>query len=177
MLDVRKKYNKAIFDLEKAKETIIMLQTDNKTLSELAKQNKKISHSTNENVKISQEEKDSPLMESLQVNSLEKQIGDLKKENVVLKKENGVLNARMKQIQSSIKMNKDRFGHDYRDESSEKEEEEFEVDKILKHKINKSGRKFLVHWKAYGPQYDSWIDEKDLNCPKILKAYLKMKKI
>lgn len=125
-----------------------------------------------EKVKISQEEKNVSLINSGQVESLMKQVNVLKNENHVLKKENGALNARIKQIQSSMKMNKSQFGRDHYDESSE-EEREFEVDQILDHRTNRSGRQFSIRWKGYGPSYDLWVNEENLNCPKILNDYLK----
>jgi len=36
-------------------------------------------------------------------------------------------------------------------------EEEFEVDHIVRHKRNKKGQlQFLIRWKNYGPEDDSW---------------------
>lgn len=71
----------------------------------------------------------------------------MKRENDVLKNENSMLNARMKQIQSSVKMNKNRFGHKDNDEFSE--EEEYEVEQILQHKTSKNGRKFLGRFMGF----------------------------
>lgn len=176
------KYSQAIFDLEKAKEIIALLQTEqNKILSQSANYEQFLEKAMND-VKISQAEPAEELPMK-QVNSLKKQIDELKKENDVLKeeknllkKENGSLNARMKQIQSSIQMNKSLTGNKNYADSSE-EEEDYEVEQILTHKTSKSGRKFLIRWKEYGPRHDSWVDEKNLNCSKILNAYLKMNKL
>lgn len=63
-------------------------------------------------------------------------------------------------------------------EEKETEEEEgeevFEVESLLKHKVNqRKVRSFLVRWKNYSSEHDSWVKESDLNCPTILKEYLK----
>lgn len=73
-------------------------------------------------------------------------------------------------------MNEIQFSRNRYEESRE-EEEEYEVDQILKHRTGKSGRKFLVRWKGYGSKHDLWVNEKGLNCPKILNAYLKINKL
>lgn len=180
LLDVRKKYSQTIFDLEKAKETIILLKSERKKLEnekvlQVAKVEYDLENAMNV-VKISKEEEVKPPIESEQVNRLKKKIDDLKQENDVLKKENSTINARMKQIQSSIKISKNRFGLDDHDDSSE-EEREYEVEQILRHKTNRNGRKFLVRWKGYNHEHDLWVDEENLNCAKILNAYLKSNKL
>lgn len=49
---------------------------------------------------------------------------------------------------------------------------EYEVDSILSHKFKGKQRLFYVHWKGYSQDHDSWVKEKDLNCPTILMNYL-----
>lgn len=53
----------------------------------------------------------------------------------------------------------------------------YEVQSILDHKITKKQRKYLVRWKGYDSDHDSWEDEANLNCPRILKPYLKSQNI
>lgn len=72
--DVRKKYSQAIFDLEKAKETIIFLKSEKKKLENeeelhAAKEEYNLENAMNV-VKISKEEEVVPSIESEQVNSL-----------------------------------------------------------------------------------------------------------
>ena len=67
------------------------------------------------------------------------------------------------------------------------DEEEFEIEIILdmketsrrtkktKHSGKKRQvvRKYLVRWKGYGPEYDEWIDEQELqrNCKRLIKEF------
>lgn len=47
----------------------------------------------------------------------------------------------------------------------------YEVEKILNHR--NVGRKmtFLVRWKNYGTEHDSWVNNSDLHCEEILRTY------
>ncbi|KAI4484375.1 hypothetical protein M0802_013120 [Mischocyttarus mexicanus] len=51
-------------------------------------------------------------------------------------------------------------------------EEEYEVDKIVGHRTIKGRRQFLIRWKGYGEESDTWEQEKDLNCPKLIENFL-----
>ena len=52
-------------------------------------------------------------------------------------------------------------------------EEEYEVDHIVRHKKNRQGRfLFLIRWKGYGPDEDSWEPASNLkHAREILNAY------
>ena len=52
-------------------------------------------------------------------------------------------------------------------------EEEYEVERILDHRVNKRGKKsFLIRWLGYGPEHDSWVPMANLdNCPDLLDKY------
>lgn len=54
---------------------------------------------------------------------------------------------------------------------------EFEVEKLIKHKKEKDGIQYLVRWKRYGKEYNSWEKEKNLNCAQKLVSYKKSKKL
>lgn len=54
---------------------------------------------------------------------------------------------------------------------------EYEVEKLLNHKGRKPNREFLVRWKNFPPDDDTWELERNLCCPKILKEYLKKKRL
>lgn len=54
--------------------------------------------------------------------------------------------------------------------------EEYEVEDIVAHRKSRRGRglEFLIRWKGYSPQYDSWEPRANLkNAPSLLSAYLK----
>jgi hypothetical protein len=59
------------------------------------------------------------------------------------------------------------------------ESEEFEVEKIVGKRYDKRRKQntWLVRWKNYGPQFDTWQTKKDLrNAPEMLRAYAKSAK-
>ncbi|XP_014609904.1 PREDICTED: chromodomain-helicase-DNA-binding protein 1-like isoform X2 [Polistes canadensis] len=51
-------------------------------------------------------------------------------------------------------------------------EEEYEVEKIVGRRTIKGRRQFLIRWKGYGEESDTWEQEKDLNCPKLIENFL-----
>lgn len=51
-------------------------------------------------------------------------------------------------------------------------EKEYEVEKIVGQRTIKGRRQFLVRWKGYGEDSDSWEQEKDLNCIKLIEEFL-----
>ncbi|KAG7156574.1 uncharacterized protein LOC121853652 [Homarus americanus] len=60
-------------------------------------------------------------------------------------------------------------------------EEDYEVQKILDHQImyDESGGThygYIVRWLGFGPEDDSWVNEADLHCPKLLDSYWKTAK-
>lgn len=51
-------------------------------------------------------------------------------------------------------------------------EQQYEVEKILRHKIRCGQKSFLIRWKGFGQEEDQWVSEKDLHCENILQTYL-----
>ena len=53
----------------------------------------------------------------------------------------------------------------------------YDVEKILDHRGTKNNKEFLVRWKGYDPDEDSWIKEKDVTQSAITeyRQYLKNK--
>lgn len=78
--------------------------------------------------------------------------------------ENKHLSARVKQLQFGIAQNV---------QQEKPDENVYEVEKIIGHKFNRNKRMFLIRWKGYDESHDSWENEANLNCPKILQKYLK----
>ena len=57
-------------------------------------------------------------------------------------------------------------------------EEEYEVERILKHRGRPKRHQYLIRWKGYGADEDSWIPEKDLgNSSEILSEYKRRAKL
>jgi Chromo (CHRromatin Organisation MOdifier) domain len=54
--------------------------------------------------------------------------------------------------------------------------EEFEVDKILRHRTSSRGRQFLIRWLGYGPEDDSWVSERDIHAPLKLRQYWRLQR-
>lgn len=52
------------------------------------------------------------------------------------------------------------------------DEKEYEVEKIVGQRTIKGRRQFLVRWKGYGEDSDTWEQEKDLNCTKLIEQFL-----
>lgn len=65
----------------------------------------------------------------------------------------------------------------FRKQKPTKKTDIFEVAKLLNHKEENNKRSFLVRWKGYDSDNDTWEKESNLNCPRILKAYLKKRNI
>lgn len=61
-------------------------------------------------------------------------------------------------------------------EDEEDEDEVYEVEKLISHKDYKL-RKYLVRWKNFSAEHDSWVEESNLECKKLLNEYLKKKNL
>ncbi|XP_031635506.1 hepatoma-derived growth factor-related protein 3-like [Contarinia nasturtii] len=53
----------------------------------------------------------------------------------------------------------------------------FEVESLHAHKTSRGKQMFLVRWKNFDCTHDSWVRKEDLNCPTILKNYMKTNKL
>lgn len=57
-------------------------------------------------------------------------------------------------------------------------QEEYKVESIVGHRRRGGKPEFLVRWKGYGPQFDTWAMTADLkNAPKILRTYKKVNQL
>ncbi|KAK4291002.1 hypothetical protein Pmani_036134 [Petrolisthes manimaculis] len=52
-------------------------------------------------------------------------------------------------------------------------EETYEVERILQMRDVKGRTEYKVRWKGWASKYDSWLPEDEMNCPEVLKAFLK----
>ncbi|XP_044761418.1 probable chromo domain-containing protein LHP1 [Coccinella septempunctata] len=55
------------------------------------------------------------------------------------------------------------------------EEEEYEVESVVDEKTIKGIRYYLIRWKGYGEESDTWEPASTLNCPEALQEYRKKK--
>jgi len=54
----------------------------------------------------------------------------------------------------------------------DKSDDEYEVERLINLRTIKGRRQFLIRWKGYSESADTWENEKDLNCPKLIKEFL-----
>lgn len=47
-----------------------------------------------------------------------------------------------------------------------------QVEKVVAQRTIKGRRQFLVRWKGYAEDSDTWEQEKDLNCPQLIEEFL-----
>jgi hypothetical protein len=53
-------------------------------------------------------------------------------------------------------------------------EDEYEVEKIVEVREKKDGsREFLVHWKRWSSEHDTWEPEANLSCPDLIERFMK----
>ncbi|XP_034190669.1 uncharacterized protein LOC117608970 [Osmia lignaria lignaria] len=50
--------------------------------------------------------------------------------------------------------------------------DEYEVEKIVGQRTIKGRRQFLIRWKGYGEDSDTWEQEEDLNCSQLIEEFL-----
>lgn len=77
--------------------------------------------------------------------------------------ENKKLTARINQLQTGINQQES--------EQKENTDNVYEVESLIRHKKKKNGMHYLVRWKNYTSEYDTWEKEENLMCPKILESY------
>lgn len=56
------------------------------------------------------------------------------------------------------------------------DENVFEVDEIIGDKIKQNKKYYLVRWKGYGKDHDSWEPSRNLNCKEVLRRYEQSKR-
>lgn len=188
---IRKKYSDAVFELGKSKDFLKKLESEKKDLIEKWKESEAAA------LKL-MEDKDNistQLKEALEkINLLTCENAELRESNKIntpmqatskfrfrqrevtqLKIKSNVLEARLKQAECGIRRN-ERYTKE-NNQDKENDDNDFEVEQILNHKKKKGKLYFLVRWKGFEPDDDSWEPEANLNCEKILKNYLSHNKI
>lgn len=164
---------------QKMIDKIVSLKTENdKNLLQLKKQQTDYVSLLNEKENLEKTVNEINIKFSVQVNALQSQLFETKDEFIAskanhekiiidLKREKQVLQAQIKQYQTGIEQKKTM------ENDTSEQNNEFEVEAILNHKETKDGRKYLVRWKGFGPDGDTWENVHNLSCPKILNKYLR----
>lgn len=93
----------------------------------------------------------------------EKIICDLRRENQLLLARVKQYQTGMQQCESSGRMKK----------QTQEQSQEYEVEAILQHKESDKGRQYLIRWKGYDSSEDTWENETNLKCPRILNKYIR----
>lgn len=190
---IRQKYSCAIFDLEKSKDTVNKLTSEKndlfekhaeceKVILELKKENELVTTQLSEALekinlltsKVGELQKKDSNTSTQEVNSVNVESFRGERELRQLKEQNNVLQARLKQAECGIAQNK---SFERKDDDLSEHDEDYEVEKILKHKIQRGKLRFLIRCKGFGPDSDTWEPQSNLNCPKILENYMRHHKI
>lgn len=177
--EIRKKYSRAIFELGKANDTMAKLELEKGDLSEKYNKSEEINLKLQEEKEVISKQLEEAL-EKINLLSIENSNLNLKqtssnqnptehREVSKLKQQNCSLQARLKQTERGIEIH-ERFKKEINCE--EKEENDFEVEKLSNHEKRKRKYFYLVRWKGFGPDGDTWEPEKILvahDCYKIIK--------
>lgn len=59
------------------------------------------------------------------------------------------------------------------DVATEEPEEDYEVEDIVNHKTERGKTSFLIRWKGWASEHDTWEPESTLSCPEIVEKYKK----
>lgn len=97
------------------------------------------------------------------INAMEEKIQDISAQLARSKAECEAANTQNKDNEKEIANLRMKVG--------KREPDLYDVKEIVKHKKEKGKNWYFVRWDGFGPEEDSWVIEKDLSCPGILRKY------
>lgn len=176
-MTVRGAYNDTYFQLQKANELVTARERERDTTCELVKKkDEELRRERRQNSTLS----DELGKLRIEIGSVNKRQAEKDKEIDNLRRENKVLKARVNQLQTGPAENKKNKTAANRsngkNETMLNRNEEYEVEDLLNDEIRKGKRFFLVKWKGYDRKHNTWEQQSNLNCKKVLKTYLLNKK-
>lgn len=157
MVSLKNENHHILYDLNEKKRELADIKTKNDEIIRELKEN--IRSISSDLANATAELKRSQKHFSEQRGSDEKKIADLISEKKIL-------TARINQLQSTVIVQ----------QTDENDEEVYEVDKIIDDKLFTEHR-YLIRWKGYDAQHDSWEKPENLLCPSILEDYRKSKQM
>lgn len=169
-LSVKSDNQRIYYELQKKDEIILQHDNTQKELNTLvsALKNKveELKIKDKQNVSAEKDLSEQLARTKEQLSAQSKESDETKKKIDSLLKKNKVLQARINQIQTGINPNR-----------PDREENLFDVDYIVDHKIKYKKRYFLIRWEGFGKETDSWEPEKNVKHLQIYRDYLKKKNI
>lgn len=171
---------KKIGDLQSEKDRVIgeLLKVKSENQDLRLQLQKQIRRSNDPNSSISDLKRElADLRQKVKKLEAERKDAKIKNERIVLdlRRERNKLSAQVKQLElaanQSIVAAQSEQNEVELVSDSKSDESDYEVERILAHKMVKGIRKFKIRWKKFSSNHDSWITEPNLNCPKLLKQY------